>query len=172
MKHRILILIGSLAVLAAGCASNQVPDPEVTADTGTAESDASSRGYDGSNLDRGQSLNDDSDFQLATVVYFDYDQAELSREYIDLLAKHAARLSGGGQIEIRLEGHADERGSREYNVGLGERRSQTVRRILEANGVSNSQISTVSFGEERPAVTGGSEQSYAMNRRVELNYVK
>jgi peptidoglycan-associated lipoprotein len=72
---------------------------------------------------------------------------------------------------VRLEGHADERGSREYNVGLGERRSQTVRSILVANGVSTDQLSTISFGEEEPAVAGSGEQSYALNRRVEVNYV-
>jgi len=71
---------------------------------------------------------------------------------------------------VRLEGHADERGSREYNIGLGERRAQAVRRLLLLQGVSAGQISTVSFGEERPAADGSSESAYAQNRRVEIIY--
>ena len=92
-------------------------------------------------------------------------------EYVDLIARHADLLSGVSNVEIRLEGHADERGSREYNIGLGERRSQAVRNVLLAHGVSGAQLSTVSYGEERPAAAGGDEQSYAMNRRVEISYV-
>jgi peptidoglycan-associated lipoprotein len=71
---------------------------------------------------------------------------------------------------VRLEGHADERGSREYNIGLGERRAQTVRRMLLIQGASTAQISTVSFGEERPAAFGNDEDSWSQNRRVEIKY--
>ena len=74
-------------------------------------------------------------------------------------------------MNIRLEGHADERGSREYNIGLGERRSQSVRRMLLIQGSTAGQISTVSFGEERPAAFGNDEESYAQNRRVEIKYL-
>jgi peptidoglycan-associated lipoprotein len=73
-------------------------------------------------------------------------------------------------VTVRLEGHADERGSREYNIGLGERRAQAVRQILMLQGVSTAQLSTVSYGEERPAAFGSDEQSYSQNRRVELVY--
>ena len=73
-------------------------------------------------------------------------------------------------MTVRLEGHADERGSREYNIGLSERRAQTVRRLLLIQGASASQVSTVSFGEERPAVEGSSEAAYSQNRRVEFAY--
>jgi len=73
---------------------------------------------------------------------------------------------------VRLEGHTDERGSREYNIGLGERRAQTVRRALLVQGVAEAQITTVSYGEERPAVEGSDEAAYAQNRRVELVYAQ
>jgi peptidoglycan-associated lipoprotein len=73
-------------------------------------------------------------------------------------------------LSVRLEGHADERGSREYNIGLGERRAQAVRRVLLIQGASASQISTVSFGEERPAAFGSDEGAWAQNRRVEVKY--
>jgi peptidoglycan-associated lipoprotein len=74
------------------------------------------------------------------------------------------------RVNVRLEGHADERGSREYNIGLGERRAQAVRRLLLLQGVSAGQISTVSFGEERPRATGSTESAWAQNRRVEITY--
>jgi hypothetical protein len=73
-------------------------------------------------------------------------------------------------VQLRLEGHADERGSREYNIGLGERRAQAVRRVLMLQGAAQTQITTVSYGEERPAQTGTDEESWRLNRRVELVY--
>ena len=75
-------------------------------------------------------------------------------------------------MRVRLEGHTDERGSREYNIGLGERRSQAVRRALMLQGVGATQISTVSYGEERPAATGSDEEAWGMNRRVEIVYLR
>jgi peptidoglycan-associated lipoprotein len=94
----------------------------------------------------------------------------LRPEYADVLARHASGLSNNSRTSIRLEGHADERGSREYNIGLGERRSQSVRRMLLIQGASSDQIATVSFGEERPAAFGGNEDAYQQNRRVEIKY--
>ncbi len=79
-------------------------------------------------------------------------------------------LADNPNSTVRLEGHADERGSREYNIGLGERRSQSVRRMLLIQGVSADQIQTVSFGEERPVAFGSDEDAYAQNRRVEFKY--
>lgn len=161
------IFVCSLAILVAGCASNSIPDPDP--ETGMDAAGADTSAYDGNDYGRGESLADGSS-PLATVVYFDYDQVELEPEYTDLLAQHAYRLSGSNGISVRLEGHADERGSREYNIGLGERRSQAVRMILISNGVAANRLSTVSFGEERPAVVGTDEQSYARNRRVEIKF--
>lgn len=106
------------------------------------------------------------------IVYFDFDQSDLRPEYADLLAAHASYLAGDGALRVRLEGHADERGSREYNIGLGERRAQAVRRMLLIQGAGAQQISTVSFGEERPAAFGSDEESYTLNRRVEIRYLK
>jgi peptidoglycan-associated lipoprotein len=105
-----------------------------------------------------------------TVIYFDFDSSELRPEDADTVARHALQLADNPQWNVRLEGHADERGSREYNIGLGERRSQTVRRLLLIQGASAAQISTVSFGEERPAAFGSTEDAYSQNRRVEFKY--
>lgn len=87
-----------------------------------------------------------------------------------VVAAHAKYLNGNAQRKVRLEGHSDERGSREYNIGLGERRAQAVRRALMLQGVTENQITTVSYGEERPATQGGDESAYSKNRRVELVY--
>ena len=105
------------------------------------------------------------------VIYFDFDQSDLRAEYADVLQAHASNLATDRGAQIRLEGHADERGSREYNIGLGERRSQAVRRLLLIQGASADQISTVSFGEERPAAFGSDEESWQLNRRVEIKYL-
>jgi len=104
------------------------------------------------------------------VIYFDYDRAEIKPEFVPVVAAHAKYLNGNTARKARLEGHTDERGSREYNIGLGERRSQAVRRALLLQGVAESQITTVSYGEERPATQGSDEAAYSRNRRVEMVY--
>jgi peptidoglycan-associated lipoprotein len=106
--------------------------------------------------------------QQKNVVFFDFDSSEIRSEYVPVVAAHAQYLVKYPTARVRLEGHTDERGSREYNIGLGERRAQTVRRALLAQGVAESQITTVSYGEERPAVEGSDEAAFAQNRRVEL----
>ena len=105
-----------------------------------------------------------------SVIYFEYDSSEIRSEYLDVVAAHAAYLVKYPTAKVRLEGHTDERGSREYNIGLGERRAQAVRRALTSQGVADTQIATVSYGEERPAVPGSDDAAYAQNRRVELAY--
>jgi peptidoglycan-associated lipoprotein len=104
------------------------------------------------------------------VVYFEFDRSEIRSEFNAMLAAHGRYLASNPNAQVRLEGHADERGSREYNVGLGERRAQAVRQILLLQGATASQLSTVSYGEERPAVFGSDEESYSLNRRVEIVY--
>jgi len=103
-----------------------------------------------------------------SVIYFDYDSSEIREQFLPVVAAHASYLVKYPSARVRLEGHTDERGSREYNIGLGERRAQTVRRALLAQGVAEAQVATVSYGEERPAVEGGDEAAYAQNRRVEI----
>jgi peptidoglycan-associated lipoprotein len=86
------------------------------------------------------------------------------------LAAHGQFLAQNTSAQVRLEGHADERGSREYNIGLGERRAQAVRRVLMLQGAQATQLTTVSYGEERPAQTGSDDEAWRLNRRVELVY--
>jgi len=166
-----IIFTGLLVVVLGACSSPTIPDPDMTENSGANDSSANSSGFEEDSLGAGQEFGDDlMDAELTTIIYFDFDQSELRPEYADLLAAHATRLANSSSTGIRLEGHADERGSREYNIGLGERRSQTVRRMLLIQGASTSQISTVSFGEERPAAFGSDEESYSQNRRVEIKY--
>ena len=104
------------------------------------------------------------------IVYFEFDRSDIRSEFNEMLSAHAQFLTTRPGARVRLEGHADETGSREYNIGLGERRAQAVRRILMLQGASASQLTTVSYGEERPAALGSDEESYSLNRRVELVY--
>jgi peptidoglycan-associated lipoprotein len=104
------------------------------------------------------------------VIYFDFDNADIRPEYREALAAHSQYMATNPNMKVRLEGHADERGSREYNIGLGERRAQSVRRALMLQGTGDGQLVTVSYGEERPAESGSDEAAWAKNRRVELVY--
>lgn len=104
------------------------------------------------------------------VIYFPFDSDAISSADLDLLAQHARFLNGKAGVSLRLEGHTDERGTREYNIGLGERRAQAVRRALALQGVAESRLATVSYGEERPAMGGEGDEAFAKNRRVELVY--
>lgn len=118
-----------------------------------------------------ESLNDPNSPLSQRVIYFAFDSSEVAEQDRALVAAHAAFLAANSQVQVSIEGHGDERGSREYNVGLGDHRAQSVRRMLEFQGVAPAQISTVSYGEEKPAVEGHDESAWSLNRRVELVYV-
>ena len=104
------------------------------------------------------------------VIYFDFDKSEIKPEFAEIVSAHARNLTSHPGYKMKLEGNTDERGTREYNIGLGERRAQAVRRALMLQGVAESQLTTVSFGAERPAAEGDDETAWAKNRRVELVY--
>jgi peptidoglycan-associated lipoprotein len=104
------------------------------------------------------------------IVYFEYDRFDVKSEYEAVLQAHGRYLSSNPGARVRLEGHADERGSREYNIGLGEKRAQAVKQVLLLQGASADQLATVSYGEERPAVVGSDDEAWSLNRRVELVY--
>ncbi len=171
MPQHKLVILGLAAFFLAGCGSKDtVPDPEPTDTVPGDTTDSGDYGDDG--LMGGEDVIYDpaADDEVGSVVYFGYDSSELRSEDTDIVASHARQLSMDSSLSVRLEGHGDERGSREYNIGLGERRAQTIRRLLLIQGASASQVSTVSFGEERPAVEGSNEAAYAQNRRVEIAY--
>lgn len=104
------------------------------------------------------------------TIYFAFDNATIASDYEEMLAAHAAYLSKNPALKVTIEGHADERGTPEYNIALGERRANAVAKYLEALGVQADQISIVSYGEEKPLLLGQSEDVYAKNRRAVLVY--
>jgi peptidoglycan-associated lipoprotein len=170
MSYYKIFAVAVLGALLAGCPATPVPDPEPTDTTyGGDDNGADTAGAGDDGMSGGEFF-DDSSEALGTVIYFEFDSSEVRAEDQDLVAGHAISLNDSSYANVRLEGHTDERGSREYNIGLGERRAQAIRQLLMIQGVSVSQIQTVSFGEERPASMGSSESDHAQNRRVEIKY--
>ena len=103
------------------------------------------------------------------TIYFEFDKSNLTSKSIQTLKSTVNALNDNSSIQITLAGHADERGTREYNLALGQRRAETVSDYLVLNGISKNRITVKSYGEERPAVSGQDEKSYSKNRRVEIN---
>jgi len=125
----------------------------------------------GENEFQGNELNDPSSPLSNRVVYFEYDSSSVRQEDQETLAAHAAYLGEHPNASVRLEGHTDERGSREYNLALGERRALSIRQILMLQGAGIQQFQVTSFGEERLAVEGSDESAWQQNRRVEIKYI-
>ncbi|PCH60664.1 MAG: peptidoglycan-associated lipoprotein [Gammaproteobacteria bacterium] len=133
-------------------------------------------GVSGSGIDGGDSfaleeLNNPDSPLSERIIYFPVDSNVIGDEYTGMVEAHARFLAENPDINIILEGHTDERGSREYNLALGERRAQSVSDFLLLQGASSSQTETVSYGEERPAQSGQSEAFWGQNRRVEILYI-
>jgi len=118
----------------------------------------------------GDPLDDPNSLLATRVVYFDFDKSDIKSDFRAVIQAHAEYLANNSNVSITLEGHADERGTREYNMALGERRANAVQRMLTLQGASASQIRVVSYGEERPAALGHNEDAWALNRRVEFIY--
>jgi peptidoglycan-associated lipoprotein len=107
---------------------------------------------------------------VGKTIYFDFDKSDIKPEFAPIVSTNAQYLTAHPNSKLKLEGNTDERGTREYNIGLGERRAQAVRRALMLQGVAENQLTTVSFGAERPAAEGDDEAAWAKNRRVDLVY--
>lgn len=179
MKFTHVVALVLLAAGLAGCQKPKQVQPEAgTPSTTTEGSGAETSGLGTETTDAGSEAAAMSAAQqqalaalkTRSVVYFEYDSSEIRAEYVEVVAAHAAYLNKYPTTRVRLEGHTDERGSREYNIGLGERRAQTVRKAMQIQGVPDTQMTTVSYGEERPAAEGSDEAAYAQNRRVEISY--
>lgn len=106
------------------------------------------------------------------IIYFGFDSSAIPSRFGPVISAHARYLAKHPQVNLRLEGHTDPRGTREYNIALGERRAESVAKALVLSGANSNQITTLSFGEERPAMPGNSAEAYARDRRVELVYVR
>jgi len=172
-KSLVLLVILAASLAVAGCGSKK-PKPDANAGANTSQSGADAAGVGSASAsEEGAEAPGPLEGVLAKrTVYFDFDSSEVRGEGTDIVAAHAKYLAANGGMKVRLEGHTDERGSREYNIGLGERRAQAVRRALLLQGAAESQVSTVSYGEERPAAAGSDEAAWAKNRRVEIVYLQ
>ena len=172
---RSLMLLIAMTAIAACSSSGDVEEPVIqeSAESGLSGIDATTQ--------RAEQLQREAEARAAaaqerirqaaiatTIFYFDFDIAEFRQADRDVLVYHAQELASNPGRQMRLEGHADERGTREYNLALGERRAQSIMNFLVVNGAARSQLEVVSYGEERPADSGSNDRAYQQNRRVEL----
>ncbi|ORE86272.1 OmpA/MotB domain-containing protein [Oceanococcus atlanticus] len=177
MKNQFGIWIMAAALALAGCSST--PDQPEDTSAYDQESMGQSGGLDGQGVsDRelgqanalSQAEQRDAALRQQLTVYFDYDSSQIRADFLPVLDAHARYLRDNPGARIRLEGHTDERGTREYNIALGERRGEAVRRALLLRGAARAQLLVVSYGEEQPAVLGSGETAWAKNRRVVMVY--
>lgn len=169
MKHlpvagKAITLLFTVAFLVA-CTSSDTKEQEEAA-AAAAAARAAEEAAAAEAAARQQQL-DDAAAAVGNVFYFDFDSSNLRPDAIEALNAHIAALQGNDR-NVRLEGHTDERGTREYNMALGERRANAVRDYMVANGIASYRIESVSYGEERPVAYGSGESNWAQNRRVEL----
>ncbi|MCW8935275.1 MAG: peptidoglycan-associated lipoprotein Pal [Gammaproteobacteria bacterium] len=187
MKFTKLVSALMLSGLLAACSPDNVKDNQAGMDDNQQDSSqtadgAQTSGIDGGGTEGGTALNgatvsydkaainDAGNVLAEKVVYFEYDSDQISQDYQELIAHHGKYLAANSDMSVRLEGHADERGSREYNVALANRRALSVRRLILFQGVNADQVSVISYGEEKPVALGHDDESWRLNRRVELVY--
>jgi len=166
LKRKQFLLAAGLALALAGCGG----DKGVQGGEGAEVDDGSGvsvSGLDGEGGASGSALDADMEQLLETnKVYFEFDSARVDEESRRIVEAHSQFLLDNPDVNVVLEGHADERGTREYNLALGERRANSVAEIMIAYGVSPGRIQTISYGEERPAALGSDESAWQLNRRV------
>lgn len=188
-----VLALAITAALLTGCSSDDETATDFMDGTQGGTADASLSGYgDGSGISGsetygsgsgygsgsaeypnaflGSEFSDPSNPLSKSTIYFMYDSSQVQQDFIPVIAAHAQYLVSHPNRRLTLEGHADERGSSEYNIALGEQRAKSVARMMKVQGVSESQLQVVSYGEEKPAVDGHDESAYQLNRRVELLY--
>ncbi len=168
-----LLLPALLAAVLAACSSTPpagdgAPVEGRTADTGAKVTTVTTGSVDATGLPR--ELTDGKSILSKRVVYFDYDKYDIKDEYKDLVAAHAKFLTGNRQFKVLVQGNTDERGSREYNLSLGQKRADAVKRNLMLLGAKEEQIESVSLGKEKPADDGHDEAAWAKNRRAQILY--
>ncbi len=169
-----IVLIAAAGMLLAGCPKKPTTVPPTTTGQAVAPVSGATTGGTQSEASGVRPLSNDGtasaagEGTLGATIRFEYDSSEIKPEYNSVIAAQAKRLSADRHAAVRLEGHTDERGSAEYNVGLGERRAQAVKKALVLQGAVEAQLSTVSYGEERPVADGHDEAAWAQNRRVEI----
>lgn len=167
-----LVLVATLAACGSSVKLDEAPVEDRNTTTGQTGQEGTGSAVDPRGVSGVQvpGMDAQQPAALARIVYFDYDSFEIRPEFNATLEANAKYLKANPSRKVGLEGHTDERGGREYNLALGQKRAEAVRRSLAVLGVNDSQMEAVSFGEEKPAVMGGDEAAFAKNRRVELHY--
>lgn len=166
-KIAALAMLSSAVAFTSGCATKRATSEVVVAPLGVPSAQV---GYTGAVVVDNTAGVIGAAENLQAVVYFAFDSSEISTDAASVLNQHASLMMANPNAGVLVAGHTDERGSREYNIALGERRAQSVRNYLAAQGVPANNIRVISYGEERPAVMGTTEEDYALNRRAELSY--
>ncbi|HET8882566.1 MAG TPA: peptidoglycan-associated lipoprotein Pal [Solimonas sp.] len=168
MKNKVLLSVVAVSMLALGACASKGDKTASTPPPSTNSSAYNSTAGQGTQLG-------DEDARAAAeraltnnIVYFDYDSSAIKAEYASVVDAYGKYLVANPVAKVRIEGHTDERGSREYNVALGERRANSVKDALLTQGVSAAQVSVISYGEERPAAEGHDESAYSQNRRAQI----
>ena len=175
-KNLMVVLIFTAFLFACESTPEKADDDVAVEDQGTNlgddsdDSEAQAYGAGDEDLSGMSSLDDPTSMLSVRIIYFEYDSSDVKSEDRSTVEAHAAYLVENPDTIITLEGHADERGSREYNLALGERRAQTVKRQMTLIGALPDQIRTVSYGEEKPAIDEHDDYSWSQNRRVEIIY--
>lgn len=177
-KHGLALILAT--TLLVGCETTSTADEEPVEPTASeqTEGETSGAGSDEGMTEQQlaeqkaqeQAEKEQAAMREVKTIYFDLDQSTIKSEFRAPLAAHAAYLAQNPNAKIVVEGHCDERGTKEYNIALGERRGNAVAQFLKVNGVQASQIEVVSYGEERPAMPGSNESAWAKNRRAVLQY--
>lgn len=172
MNRLVWLAMIAAALLFAGCSSTGTREGEGGGGAAVVEGGdgAQTSGVGQGSRWTGSPLDDPNSPLSVRKIYFDFDKSEIPPDAVDILRAHAAYLVANPSVTVVVEGHCDERGSREYNIGLGERRANAVKQFLEAEGVDAAQINTISYGEERPDMLGHDEASWSKNRRAVLVY--
>jgi peptidoglycan-associated lipoprotein len=172
-----VFLSAALAFTLAGCSSvnleDQKPAPIVDATPSTAQAGPDPRAVAPVDAQAGRGLdpfNDPNNPLSKRSIFFDFDSFVVKSEYQPIVQTHGNFLGTNKQRRVTIEGHTDERGGREYNLALGQKRAEAVKQRLMLLGVTDTQIETVSFGEEKPRGVGSSEEAWAQNRRADINY--
>ncbi len=180
-----LFFISVLALSVAACGDRIKPDDDAKGDMNKTEDSSGATaggindgaGAGGTALAGGKlvsyeknAINDPNNVLSEKVVYFSFDSNSVSDEFVELVKHHGKYLSFNTNASVRLEGHADERGTREYNIALAEKRALSVKQLMLYEGAGNDQISIISYGEEKPVAFGHDDESMELNRRVEIVY--
>ena len=180
IRQILLVLVLGVFITACTTTPEQSQEPEVVegvdtdaaADDAAADTDGEAQTF-GADADQDaimQQLEDPESLLSVRIIYFDYDSSAVQAQFEEIIQAHATFLQANPGVTASLEGHADERGSREYNLALGERRAQAIKQQMVVLGAAPEQLRTVSYGEERPADPGHDEQAWELNRRVEIVY--